>query len=100
MQSVAQLHDVTIMGSVVVDKGNGVVNRLYVIDGERVSWYDKRHLFTMGGEHLHYKKGQNRLIVNVKGWKICPLICYDLRFPVWSRKSLLRKWWRGGCFIS
>lgn len=87
MQSVAQLHDVTIMGSVVVDKGNGVVNRLYVVDGEKVSWYDKRHLFTMGGEHLHYKKGQNRLIVNVKGWKICPLICYDLRFPVWSRNK-------------
>ena len=47
--------------------------------------YDKRHLFTLANEHYHYTAGNKKLIVEWKGWKICPLICYDLRFPVWSR---------------
>jgi predicted amidohydrolase len=47
--------------------------------------YDKRHLFRMAGEHEHYQPGDRRIVVNVKGWKVCPLVCYDLRFPVWSR---------------
>jgi predicted amidohydrolase len=50
--------------------------------------YDKKHLFTFAGEHEHYSPGNNRLIVEYKGWKICPLICYDLRFPVWSRNGV------------
>ena len=49
--------------------------------------YDKRHLFRMGNEHLTFTGGTERLIVELKGWKICPLICYDLRFPVWSRQG-------------
>ena len=49
--------------------------------------YDKRHLFRMGNEHLTFTGGKERLIVELKGWKICPLICYDLRFPVWSRQQ-------------
>jgi len=47
--------------------------------------YDKRHLFRMAGEHEHYAPGEERLLVALKGWRIRPLICYDLRFPVWSR---------------
>lgn len=49
--------------------------------------YDKRHLFTLAGEHEVYTAGQKRLVTEWKGWKICPLICYDLRFPVWSRNN-------------
>ena len=49
--------------------------------------YDKRHLFRMGDEHNHFTAGSERLIVELKGWKICPQICYDLRFPVWSRNK-------------
>ncbi len=49
--------------------------------------YDKRHLFRMANEHEHFSAGNTRLIVELKGWKICPLICYDLRFPVWSRNK-------------
>jgi predicted amidohydrolase len=49
--------------------------------------YDKRHLFRMAGEHDHFSAGQQRIIINYKGFKICPLICYDLRFPVWSRNK-------------
>lgn len=47
--------------------------------------YDKRHLFTLADEHLTYTAGSKKLLVDLKGWKVCPLICYDLRFPVWSR---------------
>ena len=47
--------------------------------------YDKRHLFSLSEEPKHYTAGQQKLIIQYKGWKICPLICYDLRFPVWSR---------------
>ncbi len=49
--------------------------------------YDKRHLFRMAQEHKHYQGGKTRLIVNYKGWRICPMVCYDLRFPVWSRNK-------------
>ncbi len=49
--------------------------------------YDKRHLFSFAGEHFHYSAGKERTLVELKGWRICPLICYDLRFPVWSRNS-------------
>lgn len=55
-------------------------------DGE-IYTYDKRHLFRMANEHEFYSSGNSRLVVEWKGWKICPLICYDLRFPVWSRNK-------------
>jgi len=77
----------TVMGSVVVKVESGFVNRLYCVSSQEVECYDKRHLFTMGGEHKYYQKGNERIIVELKGWKICPLICYDLRFPVWSRND-------------
>ncbi len=77
----------TLMGSVAVGSGSGYTNRLYIVSSKKVYWYDKRHLFSMGGEHQNYQAGNRRIIVKVKGWKICPLICYDLRFPVWSRND-------------
>lgn len=49
--------------------------------------YDKRHLFRMAGEHQRYQAGTERLLVEHKGWRICPMICYDLRFPVWCRNQ-------------
>jgi len=49
--------------------------------------YDKRHLFSFAGEHFHFSAGRERIVVELNGWRICPLICYDLRFPVWSRNS-------------
>jgi omega-amidase len=54
----------------------------------RYDTYDKRHLFRMASEQNHYAPGTRRLIVDLKGWKISPLICYDLRFPVWSRNRI------------
>jgi predicted amidohydrolase len=53
-------------------------------DGTHVQ-YDKRHLFRMAGEHERYAGGNERVVVELAGWRICPLVCYDLRFPVWSR---------------
>ena len=49
--------------------------------------YNKRHLFRMGNEHEYYTAGDQKIIIDYKGWKICPLVCYDLRFPVWSRNT-------------
>ncbi|MFI3294922.1 MAG: nitrilase-related carbon-nitrogen hydrolase, partial [Rikenellaceae bacterium] len=63
-------------------------NRLFFIapDGTRLV-YNKRHLFRMAGEHKHYGEGDNHMVIHYKGWRIATYICYDLRFPVWSRKS-------------
>lgn len=79
-------NNLAICGSLIIQENNHYFNRLVFVqpDGQ-VQHYDKRHLFTMGDEEKHYHKGSGRLIVNYKGWRICPLICYDLRFPVWSR---------------
>ena len=75
-----------ITGSVAVSDGGKYYNRLFWVEPNgAVSSYDKRHLFRMGGEHHNFAGGSVRLIVELKGWRICPLICYDLRFPVWSR---------------
>lgn len=64
----------------------GYVNRLlfFTPDGVNLT-YDKRHTFRMAGEHLKYESGEKRLVVHYKGFRICPMVCYDLRFPVWSR---------------
>jgi omega-amidase len=77
-----------ITGSLVVREGNTYFNRLVWMrpDGSYVH-YDKRHLFRMGGEHERYASGNKKVIVELKGWKVLPLICYDLRFPVWSRNQ-------------
>lgn len=75
-----------LVGSISVKENNQFYNRLYWVkpNGD-YEFYDKRHLFKMGNEHEHYSAGNKKLIIEYKGWKICPLICYDLRFPVWSR---------------
>ena len=75
-----------ITGSVIVRDGDHCYNRLvWARPDGTLDHYDKRHLFRMAGEQRHYAAGSRRLIVELKGWRICPLICYDLRFPVWSR---------------
>jgi omega-amidase len=86
MRQQAKQTKAVITGSYIVKEGENYYNRLLWMrpDGT-FEKYDKRHLFRMGGEHHHFAGGSERLIVELKGWKICPLICYDLRFPVWSR---------------
>ncbi|TAJ12013.1 amidohydrolase [Marinilabiliaceae bacterium JC017] len=86
MNYIAEHYHLSILGSVVVEEEGRYFNRLFVVH-ESGKWekYDKRHLFRMGGENEKYYPGNQRLIFKFKGWSICPLICYDLRFPVWSR---------------
>jgi omega-amidase len=78
-----------VTGSVVTSDQGRYWNRLIWMrpDGTFES-YDKRHLFRMAGEHQHYAAGRQRLIVDLQGWKIRPLVCYDLRFPAWSRNRV------------
>lgn len=78
--------DVAICGSLIIKENQQYFNRiLFVEPSGKVSFYNKRHLFSMGNENQYFQAGTERLIVDYKGWRICPLICYDLRFPVWSR---------------
>lgn len=77
-----------ITGSFICEDNGKHFNRLVWMNADgSYSVYDKRHLFRMGDEDNHYGHGEKRLIVDLKGWKICPLICYDLRFPVWARNT-------------
>jgi predicted amidohydrolase len=88
MQKTAALKNSALCGSVIIEEDNKYYNRLLFVhpDG-RVESYDKKHLFTLAGEHQIYSAGTKKLLVSYKDWKISPLICYDLRFPVWSRNT-------------
>ena len=87
MQRMANLLDAALCGSVAVETAPGTfVNRLYFVqpDGE-TTFYDKHHLFTYGGEHKRFTAGNERVVVTWKGVRILLMVCYDLRFPLWSR---------------
>lgn len=77
-----------ITGSVIIKEATKYYNRLIWMrpDGT-FEYYDKKHLFTLTNEQDHYSGGTTKLIVEHEGWKFCPMICYDLRFPVWIRNS-------------
>ncbi len=88
MQQKAKEKNAVIVGSISVKDNSNYYNRLYWVKPDGTyEFYDKRHLFRMGNEHQHYTAGNKKLVVEYKGWKICPLVCYDLRFPVWSRNK-------------
>lgn len=88
MQKMASEKKCAIVGSLSIKEHNSYFNRLYwVMPDTSYSYYNKRHLFRMGKEQEHYSAGSEKLIIQYKGWKICPLVCYDLRFPVWSRNT-------------
>lgn len=86
MQLNARNRNCAITGSLVIEENGDFFNRLvFVFPDGKIEYYDKRHLFTLAGEEKVYKKGKDKLIVEYNGWRICPLVCYDLRFPVFSR---------------
>lgn len=86
MHEIAEARQVALMGSILAKEGKSYYNRLIMMSADGTfHFYDKRHLFRMSGEHDHFTRGGRRLIVSVNNWNIHPLICYDLRFPVWSR---------------
>ncbi len=86
MKKCSSEHQLALCGSLIIRESDQYFNRLvFVKPSGEVHSYNKRHLFTMGNEESHFQEGTERLIVEYLGWRICPLICYDLRFPVWAR---------------
>lgn len=86
LQSLAKSKNIAITGSLIIRENGKFYNRLvFVFPSGEIKKYDKRHLFSLAGEEKIYASGTEKLVVEYKGWKICPLVCYDLRFPVFSR---------------
>lgn len=88
MKRISAQKKIILTGSLMINENDQFVNRLvWMLPNGQMGLYDKRHLFAYANEHEHYNAGHKRLIASVKGWKINLLICYDLRFPVWSRQA-------------
>ena len=85
LRELAQRHDCALTGSIAVAAGEAVYNRMLFATPQGVQHYDKRHLLRMAGEHKRYRAGEHRVIVTWRGWRILLQVCYDLRFPVFSR---------------
>ncbi len=88
MRRIAEHKKIILTGSLIIEEDGNYYNRLiWMLPTGNYGYYDKRHLFAFAGEDKHYKAGSKRLIASVKGWKINLQVCYDLRFPVWSRQA-------------
>ena len=85
MTELAQQNDCAVTGSIAVRAGQGVYNRMLFATPDGVQYYDKRHLFRMADEHKRYLAGDERVVVQWREWRILLQVCYDLRFPVFSR---------------
>ena len=86
MVEIAKQKNIAITGSMVIYENENYFNRLlFVFPSGDIEYYDKKHLFSLAGEDQSYTSGNERKIITYLGWRICPLICYDLRFPVFSR---------------
>lgn len=86
LRTIAKARNFAITGSMVIREADKYFNRLlFVFPTGEVEFYDKRHRFSLAGEDKVYTRGNDKKIISYLGWKICPLICYDLRFPVFSR---------------
>lgn len=86
MKQMAEQTKSVVTGSIIIKENGQYYNRLIWMrpDGT-FETYDKRHLFRMANEQQYFSEGNEKIIISLNGWNICPLICYDLRFPVWSR---------------
>lgn len=89
MRNSARKHRKILAGSLMIREGEDYYNRLiWMLPNGQFGTYDKRHCFSLAGEDQHFAPGEKRLIASVKGWKVNLCICYDLRFPVWSRQQV------------
>ncbi len=86
-EKAAEKHCVVCGSLIIADAGNYYNRFVWMQRDGSYDYYDKKHLFRMGDEHLHYSAGNKKLIVELKGWKVMPMVCYDLRFPVWSKNE-------------
>lgn len=88
LKTKAREKNCAVCGSIIIREEDKTYNRfIWADENGTVFTYDKRHLFRMANENDHFTAGDNKTIIEYKGWKIQPLICYDLRFPVWSRNK-------------
>ena len=88
MKAIAAQKRIILTGSLIIREGTDYFNRLIWMQPNGVfGYYDKRHRFAFAGEDQSFSAGRARLITSVKGWRVLPLVCYDLRFPVWSRQT-------------
>jgi len=88
MKKVAARKKIILTGSLIIQEGGNYYNRLiWMLPNGQFGYYDKRHRFAYAGENEHYTAGNRRLVASVKGWRVLLLVCYDLRFPVWSRQQ-------------
>ena len=88
MKGICIKHKINICGSLIIKENNQFLNRfVYCNCNAEITYYDKRHLFRMGEENNHFSGGNRKTIISHQGWKIQPLVCYDLRFPVWARNT-------------
>ena len=86
MLKMAETANSVIAGSIIIKEDNLNYNRfIWAEPNGSIKYYDKKHLFTMANEDQSYSPGNKKIIIEYKGWKICPFICYDLRFPMWNR---------------
>ena len=88
MQKMAKKTNAAIIGSIIVSENKNYYNRLlFIHPSGKINTYDKRHTFTLAGENKVFSEGKEKITIEYRGWRICPFICYDLRFPVWSRNT-------------
>lgn len=88
MKKVAARKKIILTGSLIIQEDGNYYNRLiWMLPNGQFGYYDKRHRFAYAGENEHYTAGNKRLVASVKGWRVLLLVCYDLRFPVWSRQQ-------------
>jgi omega-amidase len=93
MQQHAARLNAALTGSIAVTEDGKRYNRLYFVTPDGTSHhYDKRHLFRMLGEHERYAAGRDKLLLQWRGWRILPQVCYDLRFPAWCRSTAAEPW--------
>jgi len=89
MKDISKTKDCAIAGTLMIKESKNIFNRLVWISKKGIVYtYDKHHLFSLIKEGKYITKGKQRIILELEGWKICPLICYDLRFPVFSRNDV------------
>ncbi|AYD46475.1 nitrilase family protein [Arachidicoccus soli] len=92
MKSISSEKNIILTGSIIIKENEQYFNRLiWMLPNGQMGIYDKRHLFSFGGESEYFTSGKKRLIASVKGWKINLQICYDLRFPCWARQEVKNK---------
>jgi omega-amidase len=92
MRTIAARKKIILTGSLIIAEEGKYFNRLiWMLPNGQFGYYDKRHRFAFAGEDEYYSAGSRRLIASVKGWKILLLVCYDLRFPIWSRQAMTER---------